>query len=188
MRTFSSSVVVRTGYVSLSKNIKLSLLETSVISPMRNPSSRPCFTHVLTTHLPSAVFSAALTSPRLSARFSSSKTRMSALENLPGGRAANVSICSRNGMSFLQQADFDQDLTHECACLLLHRDERQSQVFFEQTHHLHRRFHWSRTRLDKVSFHQRQQTIVERACFVPLSGEREIVELRHERRSFVRCD
>src|ERR1051325_3277735 len=188
MRTFSSSVVGRTGYVSLSKNIKLSLLETSVISPMRNPSSRPCFTQALTSHLPSALFSAALTSPRLSARFSSSNTRMSALENLPRGRAANVSICSRSGMGLLQQSDFDQNLAHVCARLFLHRHERQPQVFFEQAHHCHCRLHWSRARLDEVSFHQRQQMRVQRARFAPLTREREIVELRHQCGSFVRRD
>src|SRR6185369_5026763 len=153
---------------------------------MRKPSSKPCFTHAFTSHLPSVVLSAALTSPRLSACFSSSKTARSAAENSLPVRAASSSICSRNGMSFLQQSDFDQDLSHACARLFLHRHERQTQVFFEQTHHRHRRFHWSGTRLDEVSFHQRQHAIVNGAGFVPLSGEGEFVELRHQCRSFVR--
>src|SRR5215213_6358652 len=178
MRTFSSIVVGRTGYVSLSKNLKLSLLDTSAIAPMRKPSSTPCFTHELTTHLPLPFFSAALTSPRLSARFSSSKTARSSAEN--SLRVESASICSRNGMSFLQQSDFDQNLAHASARLFLHRYERQSQILFEQSHHCHRCFHWSRTRFDEVPFHQREETIVKRACFVPLTCEREIVHLRHQ--------
>src|SRR5215510_6975583 len=156
MRTFSSIVVGRTGYVSLSKNLKLSLLETSAIAPMRKPSSSPCFTHVLTSQLPLSVFSAALTSPRLSTRLNSSKTLLSSAEKSLAtltGRVASASICSRNGMSFLQQSDFDQDLTHASARLFLYWHERQSQVFFEQTHHRHGRFHWSGIRFDEVSFH-----------------------------------
>src|ERR1041385_736913 len=138
MRTFSSIVVGRTGYVSLSKNLKLSLLEISMFEPIRKPSSKPCFTHELTSHLPSAVFSAALTSPRLSARFSSSKTPRSAAEKSLWLRAASASICSRNRMRFLQESDLVQNLTHASTRLFLHRHERQPEVFFEQTHHRHR--------------------------------------------------
>src|SRR5687767_7527436 len=129
----------------------------SMIAPMRKPSSNPCFTQELTSHLPSAAFSAARTSPRFNARFSSSKTALSSREKVLSCRAAIVSICSRNGMrSFLQKTEFDQDLAEPGASFLLNRHERKSKVLFEQTHERHRGFDRTRTRLDEVPFHQRQ--------------------------------
>src|SRR5215213_2802426 len=129
----------------------------SVIAPMRKPSSNPCFTQELTSHLPFALFSAARISPRFNARFSSSKTARSSLENLLSSRAAIVSIFSRNSMrDFLQETEFVQDLTQTPARLLLNGHERKTKVLFEQTHERHRRFHRTGTRLDEVGFQQRQ--------------------------------
>src|SRR5690349_21344593 len=123
-----------------------------MVAPMRNPSSNPCFTQEFTFHLPSALFSAARTSPRLSACLNSSKTVLSSRENSPLSRAANASICSRNGMRrFLQQPEFAQELTHAIARLFLHRHERQTKILFEQAHQRHRSFNRSRTRFDKVT-------------------------------------
>src|ERR1043166_7663229 len=186
MRTLSLIVVGRTGYVSLSKNLKLSPSETSVSAPMRNPSSSPSFTHEWTSHCPSRFFSAARISPRLSARLNSSNAARSPVVKFPSRRAAIASIRSRNCMRrFLQETNLAEDLAHPRARFLLHRHERQAQVFFDQAHQRESRFHRARARLDEVSFHQRQQLVMQRARFVPLTREREFVELRHQRRGFV---
>src|ERR1044071_3744499 len=98
-----------------------------MVAPMRKPSSNPCFTHEFTIHFPSALFSAARTSPRLSACLNSSKTVLSALENSLPSRAASASICSRNGMRrFLQQSELVQQLPHPVARLFLHWHKRQT--------------------------------------------------------------
>src|SRR5215813_7609785 len=137
MRTFSLIVVGRAGYVSLSKNLKLSPVDMSVNAPMRKPSSSPCFTHEWTSHSPRAFLSAARIAPRFSASLNSSKTARSAAVKLtakfpakfPVGRAAIDSICSRNGMrAFLQQTNLDEDPTQAVARFLLHRNERQAQA------------------------------------------------------------
>src|ERR1043165_3357625 len=132
MRTLSLICVGRVGYVSLSKNLKLSPTDMSVSAPMRNPSNNPCLTHEWTSQTPSTFRSAARTSPRLSALLNSSNTALSAGVKSPSGRRAMASICSRNGMrTFLQQTNLVEDLAHARARLLLYGHERQAQLLFD---------------------------------------------------------
>src|SRR5882724_11210867 len=138
--------------------------------PMRKPNRIPCLTQEFTRHSPPAVLSAARTSPRLSAVFSSANTARSAAANSLPCRAASDSISSRNRMRrFLKQSDFDQDLSQTDATLILNWHQRQTEVFFNQTHHRERCFYRTRTGLNEIDVHQRQQSIVKRPSLIPFA-------------------
>src|ERR1043165_7959866 len=186
MRTLSLICVGRTGYVSLSKNLKLFPSDMSVSAPMRNPSSNPCLTHEWTSQTPSTFLSAARTSPRFSAPLNSSNTALSAGVKFPSRRRAMASICSRSSMrTFLQQTNLVEDLAHARASFFLHWHERQTQLLFDEAHQRKPGLDWTRTRLDEVSFHPRHPLVMQRARFVPVARERFVVQARHQLGRFV---
>src|SRR6267142_5836317 len=127
---------------------------------MRKPSKMPRLTHAFVCQLPSASRSAARISPRLSAVLNFANNAKSSLANSPPSRAANSSISSRSGMNRLQQTKVRDHFTNTRPTLFLNRYERQSEIFFQQSHHRHRRLHRARARFDEVNFHQRQQLVM----------------------------
>src|ERR1044072_5599750 len=154
MRTLSPMSVSRTGYVCLSKNLKFFPSDMSMRVPMRKPSNNPCLIHEWSSQSPSAFLSAARISPRLSAPLNSLNIAVSAGVKNPSRRSASASIRSRNCMRrFLQQINLAEDLAHARACLFLHGHEWQTEFLFDHPHQREPGLHWTRTRLDEVSFH-----------------------------------
>src|SRR5881296_129689 len=155
MRTRSASVVGRTGYVSLSKNRRLSCADMSTSVPMRKPSRMPCLTHALTHHVPSGARSAARISPRVSAPRNSANAARSASLNRSRLAAARGSMRSRSDMGGAgRDAQLLEHRAHPGAGLLLHGNERQAVLLLEQAHQRQRRLYRPWVRFDEVGFHE----------------------------------
>src|SRR5437016_5162885 len=151
MRTPSASVVGRTGYVSLSKNLRVGCADMSVRTPMRNPTRIPCLTHALTHHVPSRPRSAARISPRVSAARNSANSARSGGPQCSPFWEASASMRSRSDMRGTQrQSQRSQDHAQAGPGLLLHRDEREPESLFQESHQRERGLDGSGVRFDEV--------------------------------------
>src|SRR5260370_38840711 len=158
MRTRSSSVVGRTGEVSLSKKRSVGCADMSTSAPMRNPKRMPRLTHGLTRQVAGGRRSAARIVPRARASRNSAKRARSAALYSRASAPASASIASRSDMrGGARQAQLVQHGPQPGAGLLLHGDERQPKVLLEHTHDRESGLHGTGVRFDEVGFHERQQ-------------------------------